>query len=122
MQPAINQGEYVFCSVSKDEKRDWQALLTFEEQEGVTLVLSRSDADRLRLQYEGSWAWISLTVHSSLSAVGLLAEVSKALAQQSIPCNVVSAYHHDHLFVPMELAEEALAALRSLSERNDDLL
>ena len=58
---------------------------------------------------------ITLTVHSSLEAVGLLAEVATAFAARGISVNVVSAYYHDHLFVPSDRVEEALAALSELS-------
>ena len=43
---------------------------------------------------------ITLDVHSSLESVGFLAAVSARLAAAGIPCNAVSAFHHDHLFVP----------------------
>jgi uncharacterized protein len=62
-------------------------------------------------------AWITLTVHSDLAAAGLTAAVSSALFEQGISCNVVAAAHHDHLFVPENCAEEALAVLKALSDR-----
>ena len=46
--------------------------------------------------------------------VGLTAAVAVALADAGIACNVVAAVHHDHLFVPVESADAALAALRAL--------
>jgi hypothetical protein len=58
---------------------------------------------------------ITLNVHSALDAVGFLAAVMKALSVRGISTNTVSAYYHDHLFVPSERAEEALAALRRLA-------
>ena len=61
------------------------------------------------------WARITLSVHSSLEAVGLTARVSAALAARGISANIVAAVHHDHIFVPWQLREEALAALRELS-------
>jgi hypothetical protein len=56
-----------------------------------------------------------LTVHSSLEAIGFLATISTALAHAGIPCNAVAAYHHDHLFIPVDRAQEALALLKALS-------
>ena len=58
---------------------------------------------------------ITLTVHSSLEAIGLLASVATSLATAGIPCNAVAAYHHDHLFVPNELADQALSVLRGIA-------
>jgi hypothetical protein len=48
--------------------------------------------------------------------VGLTAVVSSALAEAGIACNVVAATRHDHLFVPIDRAADALAILRRLQE------
>jgi hypothetical protein len=61
-------------------------------------------------------ACLTLTVHSALDGVGLTAAVASALADEGIPCNMVAAFHHDHVFVPEERAEEALAILRALAQ------
>jgi hypothetical protein len=47
--------------------------------------------------------------------VGLLATIAQALAAQNISVNVVSAYFHDHLFVPEGQAEAAIACLQELT-------
>jgi len=57
---------------------------------------------------------ITLTVHSSLEAVGLTAAVAGALARQGISANVVAAFYHDHIFVPRDQAERAVAVLEKL--------
>jgi hypothetical protein len=44
----------------------------------------------------------------------LTAAVSGELARQNIPCNMVAAYHHDHVFVPSAMAERALQALSAM--------
>lgn len=62
-------------------------------------------------------AWITLTVHSDLQAVGLTAAVATSLADAGISCNVVAAAHHDHLFVPVESAGLAIAVLQALQDR-----
>jgi hypothetical protein len=67
------------------------------------------------LQFEFEAAMITLQVHSALDAVGLTAAVSSALADAGIACNVVAGYHHDHLFVPYERGEEAVAILTALA-------
>jgi hypothetical protein len=61
------------------------------------------------------WAQITLGVESSLDAVGMMAAVSAALAARGISCNPVSAFLHDHVFVPWDRREDALAALAHLS-------
>ena len=87
------------------------------ESEGVSLVLSAESAEALGVSHEGVWAMITLQVHSALAGIGLTASVSAALAQAGLACNVIAGYHHDHLFVPYERAEEAVEVLHSLSGR-----
>jgi hypothetical protein len=60
---------------------------------------------------------ITLSVHSSLEAVGLTAAFAAALTAEGISANVVAGYHHDHIFVPERDAERALETLRALSRR-----
>ena len=85
------------------------------EPEGLSLVVCQEDADRLGLRYDFVARWIMLTVHSSLSAVGLTAAVSAALAEVGISCNVIAGRHHDHLLVPAARADDALATLARLT-------
>jgi hypothetical protein len=92
-------------------------LCTFQEAEGITIILSKGQADKSSLPYSGLYAWITLTVHSSLEAVGLTAAVSKALTEANISCNVVAAYHHDHIFVPVKDVGRAIDALTRLSKQ-----
>jgi uncharacterized protein len=82
------------------------AFALIREAEGVTLIRPGS-----------GWARITLGVHSSLAAVGLTARVADALAAQRISANMVAAFHHDHVFVPWERRDEALAILRELATR-----
>ncbi|MGO2019037.1 MAG: ACT domain-containing protein [Psychrobacter sp.] len=85
------------------------------ETEGLTLVLTKDKADEAGLNYEGVFRQITLTVHSSLEAVGLTAAVSTKLTSKDISANVIAAYYHDHIFVSNDKAEQALSALKELS-------
>ncbi|MBP6446090.1 MAG: ACT domain-containing protein [Saprospiraceae bacterium] len=40
--------------------------------------------------------------------------VSKALVDEGISCNVVAAYHHDHIFVLFHDASMAIEVLRKI--------
>jgi ketosteroid isomerase-like protein len=102
----LRPGEYVF--VAGDVPG---AVATVVEAEGPSAVVERERADAAGLPYDLVAAWITLTVHSALDAVGLTAEVSARLAEAGIACNVVAGARHDHLFVPADRAQEALAAL-----------
>ena len=117
MKPEKNKGEYVYCLVnSKEAAAALDPLCIFIEKEGVTVILSKEKADALNMPYTTTLAWITLTIHSSLDAVGLTAAVSKSLTEANISCNVVAAFHHDHIFVPVKDSERAMNALQKLSE------
>ena len=117
LEPVRRPGEFVVVSTTSENSLP--ALATVDEAEGTTLVLERHEADAFRLGHAGTFAWITLTVHSSLEAVGLTAAVAGALAGRNIPCNVLAGFHHDHLLVPSDRADEAIAALRELSAAAD---
>ena len=117
LNPKLEEAEYVFCSVPVDQALDLadRAAGWFNEQEGVTLILKKSAADIQNLDYGPIFRKITLTVHSSLTAVGLLAEVTGALARAQLSVNVVSAYYHDHIFLEKDAANQALKILKELS-------
>ncbi len=116
MKPKLNKGDFVFCTIKDLAVVDMNdVLLIFREEEGITIIIKKEIADRLKLDYTFVASWISLTVHSSLEAVGLTAAFSRALADNGISCNVVAAYYHDHLFVNKQDAEKAINILNNLA-------
>lgn len=62
-------------------------------------------------------AHISLSVHPSRFAVGLTATLARALADDSISCNTIAGFHHDHLRAPAS-PTRGHAPLTRLSEQN----
>lgn len=115
MKPKLNEGEYVFCSVGNRSRVDSQKILFFfKEEEGTTIVVRKEWADRLKLEYSFVAAWITLSVHSALEAVGLTAAFSAALAEKGISCNVVSGFYHDHLFVSTKDVVQAMSILSNV--------
>lgn len=77
----------------------------------TTIVLPVEAAARAGQRGPVELAWLTLTVHSSLEAVGLTAAVSGRLAKLGIACNVLAGYGHDHLLVPIDRVDEAIGAL-----------
>lgn len=117
MKPQHNAGDYVFCKVEKLENLDLNAIeMFFKEQEAITLILKKEIAEHLNLEYSVVMSWITLTVHSSLEAVGLTAAFAKALSENGISCNVVAAYYHDHIFVSAKDTERAMKILNAFSD------
>ncbi len=116
MHPILNEGDYVFCTIPFSQAIDQSKIVgSFIEKEGLTIILDKNVADSLNLSYTYVAAWITLTVHSSLEAVGLTAAVSTALANEGISCNVIAAFYHDHIFVAKKDADRAMKVLEKLS-------
>ncbi|WP_428644914.1 ACT domain-containing protein [Roseibium sp.] len=118
MRPMLDPEPYVFCTFASkglQDLADYQPIGLFAETEGLTAILPVERARELGLAEAEWFRRITLTVHSSLEAVGLTAAISTALAAKGISANVVAAYFHDHVFVPEERAEDALTALRDLA-------
>ena len=118
MKPEMHDGVFVFCSISADQEipAALSPVHMFREREGTTLVVRREEAEGAGMPYQFPSRLITLTVHSSLEAVGFLAAITGRLAEAGIGVNAVSAYYHDHLFVPEHRADEALQLLRGMSK------
>ena len=117
MQPKMLDGDYVFCTLKDGVFPDAAGLAplaSYQEEEGMSLLLEQSRADAAGLPYNSVFRGITLSVHSSLDAVGFTAAVASKLAANGIPANVIAAHYHDHVFVPAERAEQALQLLTSL--------
>jgi hypothetical protein len=117
MKPEMHNGIFVFCTIAEDAKlpATLKPVLTFREAEGTTLVIPREEAERVGLPHQFPSRLITLTVHSSLEAIGFLAAITARLAGAGISANAVSAFYHDHLFVPEDRAEQALRLLQDMS-------
>jgi hypothetical protein len=117
MKPEMRESIFVFCTLLNGANlpATITPLLTFREAEGTTLVIPQEEAERIGLPHQFRSRLITLKVHSSLEAVGFLAAITARLARAGIGVNAVSAFYHDHLFVPEHRAEEALRLLQSMS-------
>jgi len=114
MRPEPVDGHWFFATVEPGTPVD--AAATVRESEGLSVVVSSAEAERLSLNQSHPYRWITLRVHSSLEAVGLTAVVSAALTSQGISCNVIAGAFHDHVLVPAARLDDALSTLTHLSE------
>jgi hypothetical protein len=117
MQPQLSDGKWVFRTSESgfDVTALQTAILMFREPEGVTIINPATQAD-VALP---TWAMITLSIHSDLEAVGFLAAITTSLAAMDIPVNAVSAYYHDHIFVPYERRDDALECLRCMMRETE---
>lgn len=120
MSPELIQGDYVFCTVEGGlaDYVHLNPMATFREKEGLTLVLTEEVATQAQLSFDGVFSMITLSVHSSLEAVGLTAAFATKLGSYGISANVIAGYYHDHIFVQKHKADQAMSALREFSEAN----
>lgn len=121
MRPELQDGTFLFCTIPEAAvPTGLTPRATFREAEGLTMVLRKEEAESRGIAGTCESAWITLTVHSDLAAVGFLAAVASALAAEGIPCNALAAYHHDHLFVPVTMADRAMKVLTGLQRTEGD--
>ncbi|BDD61142.1 hypothetical protein MPDQ_007828 [Monascus purpureus] len=96
-----------------------QPEMLFREPEGLTIIASKTLAESHGFgcaDYVFPCKKLSLTVHSSLEAVGLLAAITNRFAERSISTTVVSGYFHDHIFVAVGSEETAMRVLEEMME------
>jgi len=118
MQPELNPGTYAYATLSPHQTvllSDVVSLI--REPEGISVIVTEANAERLGLKVVLRCAWITLTVNSDLQAVGLTAAFSSALGRAGVSCNVVAGANHDHIFVPVSQAPAAMQALHALQSR-----
>ncbi|WP_299985597.1 ACT domain-containing protein [uncultured Ruegeria sp.] len=112
MCPELQPG--VFAFVNWPEQKEWpdNTRASYVEAEGLSLIvpIEAAPLDAVGMRC------ITLQVHSSLEGVGLTDAVSAALAQNNIPANMVAGYHHDHVYVPSDMADQAVAILIKLQQ------
>jgi uncharacterized protein len=76
MSPVLGENEYVFCSIQSktEELGKYEPWPIIDEEEGKTVIIAKEIADLNSLIYESVFSRITLSVHSSLNAVGLAAK------------------------------------------------
>ncbi len=118
MEPVLDKQPFGFVTVPHAEVPLSAAdiFACIREDEGVTVVAPIEVLQRRNIKCDEHWAKISLTVHSSLAAVGLTAAFAKALGDKGVSANVVAGYFHDHMFVQWQRRNDAMEALASLKK------
>ena len=121
MAPVLEAGRYLFTALEfwPSAQEAAQLLGVFREDEGLS-AYRRLGPEESPPPGGVAMVKITLQVYSDLEGVGLTAAVATALAEEGIPCNVVAALHHDHLFVPETQGPAALRCLEALARAAKD--
>jgi len=120
MTPVVQAGDFVFVTTNDPALVASllpQAMAMVREREGMSLLVPVAVARDAGLDATQPMRCITLNVHSSLDGVGLTAAVATALADGAIACNMIAAYHHDHVCVPSAACDRALDILTALQDR-----
>ena len=120
MTPELLPGVHVFVTLppGMPVPDTIEPVMQFREREGTTLIVLEDEARAIGLEGVFPSRMITLNIHSSLEAVGFLAAITTRLATAGMGVNPVSAFYHDHLFVPAGRAEEAIGILESLAQES----
>ena len=121
MQPRLAIGSFVFVTVPACNPipAGVAPIMIFQEAEGMTMIVPVEHASAAGGVAAFPSRMITLDINSSLEAVGFLAAVTTHLAAAGIAVNPVSAFHHDHLFVPEERADEAMMILETMAKKKN---
>lgn len=120
LSPKLDPRTYVYCTVAHATygKLDHlKPIVSIAELEGLTLVIPLEEAKAEGLDYYRVFRRITLEGHSSLEALGLTSVVTSVLAERGITTNVIAGFYHDHMFVPSDRTDEAMAALKELASK-----
>lgn len=114
INPILAHEKYYFVSTHEIIEN---VCASFKEQEGTTYILKEENIPSgSTFKTSGPFALVTLSVYSDLTAVGFLATITKALAQEHISANVISAYYHDYLFIPWNERQHAMGILITLQK------
>jgi uncharacterized protein len=111
MTPEVHPEVFTYCSFPDHQLSPGLTPV------GLTAIVPLQQAKVLGLPHQFECRMVTVTVHSALDAVGFLARISAALAAVGVACNVVSAFHHDQLFVREDRLDDAMQALKRLAQQ-----
>lgn len=116
MTGALVEGVFVFATLKDSSLPSHiKPKMIFEEAEGTTYILHKEDAEASDIPFEFPSRMITLEIHSSLEAVGFMARIATELAKEDMGVNPVSAFFHDHIFIPEGREIDALRVLKRIS-------
>jgi hypothetical protein len=117
LRPRLSETEFAYGLVLRGVALppEMVPLGTFQETEGLTVIAPAAAFAGTDLEHIAGWALITLEVHSALAAVGMIAAIARALADQGVSTNVVAAFFHDHVFVPWDRRHDAMQVLARFS-------
>jgi hypothetical protein len=118
MRPRLHAGTCVFATLpaSRALPSGLDPVMMFRKAEGLTVILEESAASRAGVPGAFRSRMVTLDIRSSLEAVGFMAAITARLAAAGMGVNPVSAFYHDHLFVPVDRVDDAIRILEQLAD------
>jgi hypothetical protein len=114
LAPRLEGEPRVFRPFPGGDPLPGNAVMVFRDAEGLSMILEVDVA----APGETVWAQITFGLQASRDPSRVLAIITSQLAGHGIPCNIVSSFYHDHLFVEWDLADATMDVLMSLVQQN----
>lgn len=116
LNPKIVPGTFWICTIGKSRSIPKNAIATFKETRGITIVLKQGDKPQFKCTEPK--AMIDVGIDTPHGAEEFLAEITSAIVEKDKICTYVySAYYQDHLFVPKNRARKVVKILRQLARK-----
>lgn len=115
--------EFSVCRLANASLLDVTAPWCFYANTGeeFSLVCPTGAVPVAALQREDGWKGFRIQGVLEFSLIGVLAEVSRVLAEENIGIFAVSTYNTDYIFVKKAQLEQALAALEKAGHQVQNL-
>lgn len=103
--------DFTVCRLSTPTDLNKEYIFSAVTDEEVSLVCKTCDVPKNVLKQEDGWRCFRICDILDFSLIGILADISKILADKKIGIFAVSTYNTDYIFVKQENFSAAILAL-----------
>lgn len=120
LAPVLQPDSLVFCSTfhtTGAAELMASARATLIEDEGLSLILPRTEAVAAGLAFDETYRQITLMTRTRGYVFNFVPTIGKALSRAEIHTYFVNGAQHAHVMVPARQADQAVDVLRKLREK-----